>query len=72
MMGEAESRLHLAGCPKINLQIRRVNTDIVAFYNALGYVVDDVVSMGRRLEADGDLKKEMSFSRVPGAPASRC
>ncbi len=53
MMREAENRLRLAGCPKINLQIRRANTDVTAFYNALGYAVDDVVSMGKRLETDG-------------------
>ena len=40
------------GCPKINLQLRRGNETAMAFYRALGYVVDDVVSLGRRLEAD--------------------
>jgi ribosomal protein S18 acetylase RimI-like enzyme len=52
MMGEVENRLRAAGCPKINLQMRSANTGVVAFYSALGYVVDDVVSMGKRLEAD--------------------
>jgi ribosomal protein S18 acetylase RimI-like enzyme len=54
MMGEAEHRLRVAGCPKINLQIRSANAAAVGFYRALGYVCDDVVSMGKRLEADGD------------------
>lgn len=71
MMGEAESRLCLAGCRKINLQIRRVNADLVAFYKALGYVVDDVVSMGKRLDADGAQKKQTYFPRVPGVTAPR-
>ena len=52
MMREAEERLRSAGCPKINLQIRRANADVLAFYRSLGYVEDDVVSMGRRLEVD--------------------
>lgn len=52
MMGEAENRLRAAGCPKISLQIRTANRDVIAFCNALGYAVDDVVSMGKRLEAD--------------------
>jgi ribosomal protein S18 acetylase RimI-like enzyme len=52
MMREAEDRLRGAGCPKINLQIRRTNADVIAFYASLGYVQDEVVSMGRRLEVD--------------------
>jgi ribosomal protein S18 acetylase RimI-like enzyme len=54
MMAEAENRLRLASCPKINLLVRTTNTDVIAFYRALGYEVDDVISMGRRLEADGE------------------
>ncbi len=52
MMHEAESRLQNAGCPKINLQVRSGNLDVIAFYAALGYLQDDVVSLGRRLESD--------------------
>jgi len=52
IMAEAERRLRDAGCPKINLQIRRSNLEAVAFYEALGYAADDVVSMGKRLESD--------------------
>ncbi len=52
MMDEAEARLRKMGCPKINLQIRMSNSGVIDFYQALGYSVDDVVSMGKRLEAD--------------------
>ncbi len=52
MMGEAERRLRDAGCPKINLQVRSSNTAVIEFYRRLGYGVDDVVSMGKRLEDD--------------------
>ncbi len=52
LMDETERRLHARGCPKINLQIRRSNLDAVAFYERLGYVTDDVVSMGKRIEPD--------------------
>ena len=45
----AERRLRALGCPKINLQIRSTNREVIAFYRALGFVVDDVVSMGKRL-----------------------
>ena len=49
---EAEQRLRAAGCPKINLQIRRSNAGVIAFYSTLGYREDHVVSMGKRLESD--------------------
>ncbi len=49
LMGEAEARLREMGCPKINLQVRNSNADVVEFYRAIGYSIDDVVSMGKRL-----------------------
>ena len=52
MMEEAEARLRPLGCPKINLQIRSSNADVIEFYQRIGYSVDDVVSMGKRLEED--------------------
>lgn len=53
MMEAAETRLLALGCPKVNLQVRTDNPDAVAFYELLGYSVDPVVSMGRRLISDG-------------------
>jgi ribosomal protein S18 acetylase RimI-like enzyme len=38
----AESRLARMGCPKVNLQVRATNQDVVAFYRRLGYGVDPV------------------------------
>ena len=52
IMRAAEERLVALGCPKINLQIRTSNLDAVRFYESLGYSLDDVVSMGRRLIDD--------------------
>jgi ribosomal protein S18 acetylase RimI-like enzyme len=52
MMEAAETRLLALGCPKVNLQVRTDNPDAVAFYEALGYLEDAVVSMGRRLITD--------------------
>lgn len=54
LVAEAERRLAEAGCPKINLQIRASNAGVIEFYRRIGYSVDDVVSMGKRLEHDGD------------------
>ena len=52
LMDEAETHLRYMGCPKINLQVRSSNIDVVTFYKSIGYSVDDVVSMGKRLEED--------------------
>jgi len=49
----AEAGLRKLGCAKVNIQVRATNSEIVAFYRSLGYVVEERVSMGRRLEAAG-------------------
>jgi len=55
IVNEAERLLRKAGCPKINLQIRTSNIAAVEFYRKIGYTLDDVVSMGKRLENDNQL-----------------
>jgi ribosomal protein S18 acetylase RimI-like enzyme len=52
LMNEATRLLRKAGCPKINLQVRSNNDEVIAFYRNLGYKVDEVVSLGLRLEPD--------------------
>ena len=52
MMEQAESHLRADGCPKINLQVRSTNTEVIEFYKAIGFKFDDVVSLGKRLEPD--------------------
>jgi ribosomal protein S18 acetylase RimI-like enzyme len=51
-MSAIETLLKEKGCPKINLQVRSNNSDIIGFYAALGYGNDNVVGMGKRLEHD--------------------
>src|SRR5579864_9631833 len=50
IVAEAERLLRLEGCPKINLQVRTSNQDVIDFYRRVGYSVDDVLSMGKRLK----------------------
>jgi ribosomal protein S18 acetylase RimI-like enzyme len=52
MVEEVEKRLQALGCPKINLQVRSSNTDVIEFYQRIGFAVDDAVSLGKRLETD--------------------
>jgi ribosomal protein S18 acetylase RimI-like enzyme len=39
-------------CPKINVQIRAGNTEVIEFYRRIGFKPDEVASMGKRLETD--------------------
>jgi len=52
LMQHGEALLLASGCPKINLQVRASNTQVLAFYESLGYRDDQVVSMGKRLIPD--------------------
>ena len=49
LMGAAEERLATLGCPKINLEVRQENRDVVAFYARLGYTDNACLSLGKRL-----------------------
>lgn len=49
MVEAATAKLKAMGCPKINLQIRASNPAAIEFYQRLGFQIDQVVSMGRRL-----------------------
>jgi ribosomal protein S18 acetylase RimI-like enzyme len=52
LIAQGEALLLAAGCPKISLLVRRSNTQVLGFYEALGYGQDDVVSLGKRLIPD--------------------
>ncbi|WP_321792404.1 GNAT family acetyltransferase [Caballeronia sp. J97] len=49
LMKHAESALTELGCPKVNLQILSFKTELRGFYERLGYRMDEVVSLGKRL-----------------------
>jgi ribosomal protein S18 acetylase RimI-like enzyme len=53
LVRSAEQGLRALGCPKVNLQVRATNQDVVAFYRSVGYQVEERVCMGRRLEGAG-------------------
>ena len=50
LMAAAEDHLTDVGCPKVNLLVRTSNRAALGFYQRLGYVPDDVVSLGKRLD----------------------
>jgi len=49
-----ERALARMGCPKLNLQVRVSNQVVVDFYRALGYAVEERISMGKELSGSGD------------------
>lgn len=40
------------GCIKVNLQVRSTNAAVVAFYKALGFDVEERISMGKRVDGN--------------------
>jgi ribosomal protein S18 acetylase RimI-like enzyme len=50
LMQEAEARLRVLNCPKINLMVRTTNTEVIEFYQRIGFKLDPVVCLGKRLD----------------------
>lgn len=49
LIRQLEAVLSARGCLKVNLQVRATNAEVAAFYETLGYVVEERISMGKRL-----------------------
>ena len=49
MVEKAEMKLRKLGYQKINLQVRNSNKSVIAFYEHIGFLDDDVLGMGKRL-----------------------
>ena len=50
LIRNAMEALKSAGCTKVNLQIRASNHEVRAFYESLGFSVEERISMGAFLE----------------------
>jgi ribosomal protein S18 acetylase RimI-like enzyme len=47
-----EADLVKVGCLKVNLQVRIGNSQAISLYQELGFCVEDLISMGKRLYAE--------------------
>ncbi|SDR88398.1 GNAT family acetyltransferase [Microterricola viridarii] len=52
LVAHVEAALLELGCPKLSLQVRTTNPQVVAFYEHLGYGIDDTIALGKRLITD--------------------
>ncbi len=50
LMAAAENWIESRGMPKVHVMVRRSNTDVVGFYDSLGYVEQDTMVLGRRFD----------------------
>jgi ribosomal protein S18 acetylase RimI-like enzyme len=58
LMDHAEEELLARGCPKLNLQVRTSNVEVVTFYEGRGYAVDQVISLGKVLVGAAAVQKK--------------
>ncbi|MDH3582755.1 MAG: GNAT family acetyltransferase [Phycisphaerae bacterium] len=49
LVRHAEGALTQLGCPKLNLQVRAENAEVVAFYESLGFHIEPRISLGKLL-----------------------
>ncbi len=76
LMNAAEAALAELGCPKVNLQVRSTNLDVLEFYRRSGYQTEDRASLGKRLHNESNLSSnsvptiqvtaEISLSQISG------
>ena len=52
LMAEAERFLLSVGCPKIDFCVRSDNDKVIEFYQKLGYAIEAVHLLGKRLIKD--------------------
>jgi ribosomal protein S18 acetylase RimI-like enzyme len=50
LVERAIQELTRLGCQKLNLQVRKTNLRVVAFYKHVGFKEDHVISLGKRLK----------------------
>jgi len=66
IMAAVEKKIHDLGADKINLQVRMSNPEAVRFYEAIGYQVEELVNMGKRLEEAPPYDQSQPGQAYPG------
>jgi len=71
LLHAAESALSDRGCPKVNLQVRSSNSEVVELYRRCGYRMEERTSLGKALVDDSHQAAD-SFSNFVFPTRSRC
>ena len=50
LVKHAMKALKTVGCVKVNLQIRSTNNQVISFYESIGFVSEDRISMGKLID----------------------
>lgn len=58
LVEHAEKSLAQLGCLKINLQVRSDNGEVIAFYERLGFLTEDRISLGKPVSCGRDSNSE--------------
>lgn len=60
LVRHAEQALTARGCMKINLQIVSANESVKSFYESLGYAGEPRISMGKKVEANIPVPRDLA------------
>jgi ribosomal protein S18 acetylase RimI-like enzyme len=52
LVAHVEAQLRELGCPKLELMVRDTNSEVIAFYQAIGFNLDPVRVLSKRLQQD--------------------
>ncbi len=52
LVSHVESTLLERGCPKLELMVRNTNDSVISFYRSIGYNLDPVMVLSKRLIED--------------------
>ncbi|MBL1167192.1 GNAT family N-acetyltransferase, partial [Escherichia coli] len=52
LISRLEKKLIARGCPKIQLMVREDNDTVIEMYEKLGYEIQSITSLGKRLIED--------------------
>lgn len=64
LVAHSEKILLELGCPKLELMVRNSNQEVIEFYRAIGFDLDPVVVLSKRLQQD----EAHDFVCAPGSP----
>ncbi len=70
LVRHAERALTELGCVKINLQVLQTNQGVVAFYQSIGYAVEERISLGRKIEEN--IPRISQAPLLPGSVPQAC